>query len=491
MTTPGKDVVQERTYGLWRLGRRPGLWGLDPIGTVIAFGFMVVAAALVAFAPLAAVAVVALGVLVLAPLMVRVHGRTGMQVVTAWIVWWLGARRRRNLYLSGIASPLTATQQLPGVLARSQLYTVETGRIGLIGVVVIPQTGHYTVSLTCETDGMDLVDRAVVDARVARLAQWLSSLCREPMLAQAAITVETTPDPGTRLAEEIAATTRPDAPPLARQVLAEVAASYPAGSARVETRVSLTFSKPPGREWTPEVMCREVAARLPHLHAGLTGAGVSAIRPMTARDLVAAVRAAYDPDAAVDLSGAGIARLSGLDWDQAGPVAAREAWSSYTHDGVVSRTWGMVEAPRGAVFASTFSRLTDPDPGLLRKRVTVLYRPYSPGEAAALVERDRRDARFAASQRARGATARESVDVAAADQSAAEEARGAGIVRFTVLVTATVRAEDDLAEAERVIRARAGEARLALRPMTGAQSASFAALLPAGIVLPAHATLPI
>ena len=484
--TATKEPQQDRTYGHWRLGRRPGLWGLDPVGTALAFAFMVLAAAMLAVSTVVAFWVAVLGFVVLAPLMIRVNGRTGLQVISTRIAWWAGTSRRQHIYVSGVASRVSEAHRLPGILARSVVYEVETGRHGPVAVVVVPQSRHYTMTLRCETDGMDLVDRAVIDTRVARLAAWLSALCREPMLTQAQITVETTPDPGTRLAEEVAATTRPDAPALARQVLDEVVRRYPAGSAQVDTRVSLTFTPPPGQAWKPELMCREVAARLPHLYAGLTGTGASGIRPMTAADLAATMRACYDPAAALEL-----ARDHDvvLDWTQCGPVAAKETWDAYRHDSGVSRTWGMVEAPRGTVFASTFSRLTEPDPELLRKRVSLIYRPISPGEAARLVERDKRDAYFTAGKKHR-ASARDSVDVAAAEQTAAEEARGAGVVRFTVLVTATVAEETDLVEAERIVRARAGEARLHLRRMSGSQAAAFTAGLPAGVVLPTHASIP-
>jgi len=486
VTATTSKEPEERTYGHWRLGRRPGLWGLDPVGTALAFGFMVLAASMLAVSTVVALWVAITGLVVLAPLMVRIAGRTGLQVLSARLAWWWGTSRRRHIYVSGIASRVSEAHRLPGILARSLLYEVETGRHGPIAVVVVPQSRHYTMTLRCETDGMDLVDRAVIDARVARLAAWLSALCREPMLAQAQITIETTPDPGTRLAEEVASTTRPDAPALARQVLDEVVYRYPAGSAQVDTRVSLTFTPPPGQAWKPEVMCREVAARLPHLYAGLTGTGVSGIRPMTAADLAATMRACYDPGAALELARD---HDTVIAWEQAGPVAAKETWDSYRHDTGVSRTWGMVEAPRGTMFASTYSRLTEPDPELLRKRVSLIYRPYAPGEAARLVERDKRDAYFTAGKKHR-ATARDSVDVAAAEQTAAEEARGAGVVRFTVLVTATVADEAQLGEAERIIKARAGEARLHLRSMNGSQAAAFTAGLPAGVVLPVHASIP-
>ncbi|GIJ28276.1 hypothetical protein Vqi01_34380 [Micromonospora qiuiae] len=487
MSTGIRDRATEQpTYGNWRLGRGAGLFGLGPVGTIAAFLVMVIAAMMLPVSPLASLVTAVLGVLVLAPLAIRINGRTGFQVITARVAWWLARARRHHVYISGVASRVAAAHQLPGVLARSEVYEVETGRSGVVAVVVVPQSRHYTVTLRCAPEGMDLVDQAVIDARVAHLASWLSALSREPQLVQAQVTVETTPDPGTRLAAEVAATSRPDAPALALQVLNDVVQSYPAGSATVDTRVSLTYTAPPGRSMSHEDVCREVAARLPHLHAGLTGATGAGIAPMSARRLAGVVRAAYDPAAALDL-----ARDPHLtpDWTQAGPVATRESWDFYRHDSGVSRTWCMVEAPRGVVYSRLFARLTDPDPQLLRKRVTMIYRPYSPGEAARLVEADKRDARFLASKKHRP-SARDLTDLAAADQAAEEEATGAGVTRFTVLVTATVANDKQLDEATGIIRARAGEARLTLRPMYGCQAAGFAAGLPTGVVLPTHATIP-
>lgn len=480
-----RPTQQQRTYGNWRLGRRAGLFGLGPAATIAAFVVMVITASLMPLSRMAALIAAIVGLAVLAPLAVRVNGRTGLQIIAAHVAWWMGRSRRQHVYVSGVASRVTESHQLPGVLARSEVYEVETGRAGIVGVVVIPQSRHYTVTLRCAPEGMDLVDQEVIDARVGHLAAWLGALAREPMLVQAQVTVETTPDPGTALAREVSATTRPDAPELARQVLDEVVRSYPAGSATVDTRVSLTYSPPPGRSMSHEDMCREVAVRLSHLQAGLVGATGAGISPLSASRLARVVRAAYDPAAALDLARDG----QPVDWSHAGPVAAREAWDSYRHDSGVSRTWCMVEAPRGVVFARTFARLTEPDPGLLRKRVSMVYRPYSPAEAARLVEADKRDARFLAGKKHRP-SARDLTDLTAAEQAAEEEAAGAGVVRFTVLVTATVADEAQLDEASAIVRARAGEARLTLRPMYGSQAAGFAASLPTGVVLPTHATIP-
>lgn len=483
MTTSTK----QRTYGNWRRGQGAGLFGLGPIGTLSMFGIGLVAVAMLAVSLLDAVVTALIGAVILVPMAVRINGRTGLQVVAARVAWWRGHARRQHLYRSGVASRVTGHHQLPGILARSEVYAVETGRSGTLGVVVIPQSRHYTVTLRCSPEGRDLVDQPVIDTRVAHLASWLDTLAREPGLVQAAVTVETTPDPGTQLAAEVFSTMSASAPELARSVLDEVVRTYPAGAAVVETRVSLTYTVPPGRRnMSHEDVCREVASRLPHLHTGLSAAGAGGVQPMNPRSLAAVVRAAYDPAVALELARDPSAAPP---WDSAGPVAAKESWDSYRHDSGVSRTWGMAEAPRGVTFSNTFSRLTDPDPQLKRKRVTLFYRPYAPADAVRLVENDKRDARFNVGKKPRP-SARDVADLEAAEQAAQEEAAGAGMVRFTLLVTATVDSPEQLDEADRLIASRAAEARMVLRPMYGAQAAAFAAGLPAGVVLPTHATIP-
>jgi len=484
VTTTTPSPMQPRTYGNWRRGMRPGLFGLGPTGTGAAFVVMTCAAGSLVLSKWLAIAIAIVGGLLLTPLALRYHGRTGAQILASHVLWQLGRRRRQHIYLTGLASPVSLAHRLPGILARSILWEVETGLREPLGVVIIPQSRHYTIVLRCQTEGMDLVDQAVVDQRVARMAQFLAALSREPMLEQAQVTIETTPDPGVALAEEVARTTVDDAPAAAKQVLADIVRSYPVGAAQVDTWVTLTFKPPTRGTWSHEAVCAEITTRLPSLVHTLLGAGASTVSPMAGEDLTLVVSSAYDP-----VTAARAAVRVAPPWDSCGPVAAQESWDYYRHDSGVSRTWGMVEAPRGTVYSSAFSRLAEPDPKLLRKRVSIVYRPFSPGAAAVLVERDRKDAMFTAGKK-RQATARDTVDIQAAEQAAHEEATGAGITRFTVLVTATVRDVADLDEAESLVLARAGEARISLRCMYRAQAAAFAANLPTGVVLPGHASIP-
>lgn len=135
------------------------------------------------------------------------------------------------------------------------------------------------------------------------------------------------------------------------------------------------------------------------------------------------------------------------------------------------------------------SRLLLPHQEITRKRVTLLYRPHDAVSASRVVERDRRDALFKA-QQAKVAQARDSVMVRAAEQAAREEATGAGVVRFAMLVTATVLSHEELPLAAAVVDTLAAPSRILLRRVYGSQASAFAAALPLGIVLPSHLRVP-
>jgi hypothetical protein len=232
-------------------------------------------------------------------------------------------------------------------------------------------------------------------------------------------------------------------------------------------------------------MVREIGMRIPGLISGLEMTGAGSARPMTAGQLTRAVRIAYDPSAQSSLE---VAEGHETRWEDAGPVAAQELWDHYVHDSGRSITWGMSEAPRGEVLSSVMTGLVSPHQDIARKRVTFLYRPHDPASAARIVERDRKDTRF----RLDGAAtaARNEIDVIKSDQSAIEEARGAGVTRFTILVTATVHSAEALPVAAAAVDTLAAPARVRLRRMYGSQATAFAAALPLGIVLSDHLQVP-
>lgn len=495
MTTVDWTGSAASTFGHWRRPASPGLFGLGLLGTAVLLGGMVVAVLTALVSVIAAVVVAATVVVLLLPLAVRRQGRSGAQRLTARVAWWLGRRRRQHLYRSGICSLVPGgAHTLPGVSAGTVLYEAVDAYERPFGMIHVPSTGHFSVVLRCDADGAALVDPEQVESWVAGWADWLAALSQEPSLVAAAVTVETAPDPGTRLEAEVARQLHPGAPALAREVLQEIVASYPTGSAVIATRVQLTYRSggPAGRR-DPQEMAVELGTRLPGVEAGLNATGAGAASAMTSAEIAETVRVAYDPavSAFVDRARSedGGTGTGAIGWDDAGPAAAQEAWDHYRHDSGTSITWSMREPPRGTVLASVLSRLLAPHPDVDRKRVSLIYRPHDPGTAAGLVENDVRTARFLAS-RHENTTGRDELDVRAALQSAREEAEGAGVVRFAMLVTATVRDPARLRHAAAVVDNLSATARLRLRRVYGSQATAFAANLPAGIVLPHHVRVP-
>ncbi|GMA37918.1 SCO6880 family protein [Demequina litorisediminis] len=112
-----------------------------------------------------------------------------------------------------------------------------------------------------------------------------------------------------------------------------------------------------------------------------------------------------------------------------------------------------------------------------------MFEPIDPGRAAGMVEQDIRTANQRATQRQQVA-ARDSLEMLQAATTAAEEAAGAALMNFAMLVTATTVGTGGAADADvaAAIDSASKAARIRLRPAYGAQDAAFAIGLPLGII---------
>jgi hypothetical protein len=361
-------------------------------------------------------------------------------------------------------------------------------------LIHLPSTAHYTVVFGTQPDGASLVDPEQIDAWVANWGGWLASLSNEPAVVATSVTVETAPDSGARLRREVESNIHDDAPAIAKAMLREALETYPQGSATIRAWVALTFSaaaRAGGKRRTAEEIARDLASRLPSLTERLESTGAGACAPLNAQELCEVVRVAYDPASARLIDEA---HYQGtpveLSWSDVGPSAHQADWDGYRHDSGHSVSWSMTGAPRGHILASALARLVAPHGEIARKRVTLLYRPIEAGRAAAIVESDQTNALTRASSTNRP-TARALVDARAAQATAAEEAKGAGLVNFGMVVTATVLSSRDLDDAVAVVEGNLGpSARLLLRRAYGSQDSAFAASLPLGLVLPKHLKVP-
>ncbi|GAA1358918.1 hypothetical protein GCM10009636_32200 [Arthrobacter koreensis] len=435
-----------------------------------------------------------LGVAMLAVLAKDSHGKNVLSRGGARLAWWTARSRGSNVYRSGpLGRALWGTYQLPGLAAPIRLseHTDSYGRP--FALLYTPATSSYSVVIGTEPDGAALVDQEQIDIWVADWGHWLANLGDEPGVEAASVTLETAPDSGTRLRREVALNLDDDAPAFAREMLAEVVGRYPSGSSTIKAFVSITFSasqRSGGKKRQAEEVGRELAARLPGLTAGLQATGAGAAHPLSAQELCEVIRVSYDPAAAVLIDEAHAAgETPDISWPDVGPSAAQGYWNGYRHDSAYSCTWAMTSAPRGNVQSGVLARLLAPHRDIARKRVTLLYRPLDAAKAAAIVEADLRSAEFRVTSTSKPA-ARDTLAVRAAAATASEEASGAGLVQFGLLVTATVTDLTREADARAAVDNLAATARLRLRPVYGSQDSAFAAALPLGLVLPKHIKVP-
>lgn len=492
-TVPSQKV---RTYGNWRKPTSSGILGLGAVGTGILFvGSILVILVMMTRGLLEAfLTAVGVGVVLLLLLMKDQHGRNALSRISNRVGWWSARSRGTNLYRSGPAGQAPwGTHQLPGLAAPMRLSEHHDSYNRPFALLFTPRGSTYSVVISTEPDGASLVDQEQIDVWVADFGHMLANLADEPGLEATSVTIETAPDSGARLRREVESNLDPNAPAFSREVMLSVVENYPAGSSTVKAYVAFTFSafaRKGGKRRKPEEMARELASRLPGLTAQLEATGAGAAHPMTAQALCEYVRVAYDPKAATLIDSAHAqGEVPEMSWLDVGPSAAEAQWNSYRHDSGLSVTWSMTGAPRGNVQSGVLARLLAPHRDIARKRVTLLYRPVSAARAAAMVESDLNAATFRATANSK-AKARDTLAMRAAAATAGEEASGAGLVNFGMLVTATVTDTDMLPDATAAVDNLGATARLRLRRVYGSQDSAFVAALPLGLVLPKHIAIP-
>lgn len=502
MTVPTRNQAPEiRTYGNWQKPRTAGIGPLGPIGTgIFLIGAVVVFVVLTAGGLVAAlIAFVALA-LALTPITVTgADGRNGYAILGARLAHRRNCRKGRNVYAPGTlgdrSTPIHSQPlRLPGLLTTTALIEQADALGRCFGIVAVPHTQHYSVLLGCNPEAGSLVDPDTVDLWVARWGDFLADLSHEPNLIGASVTVDTAPDSGEKLSAEVERLTSDSAPDLARAVLNEAAQNWPAGSATVTTWVTLTWSRTPSISAKPipqDRLINQIADRLPGLCARLQAAGCGEVTPMTPGEVTALVSCAYSPETRTGFEELGARdELPTIPWQDCGPALMKVGWDHLRHDSAWSKVWRMTAAPSSPVPATTLSSLLNAHNALARKRVTVQYRPHSPTSAATIADRDVRTARSRAEARKGEVRATESLAVAMARQTADEQAAGAGLVRFSLLVTVTVDEAAGLETAGHVIDQLAATSRVRLRPAAGTQAASFVAGLGIGMVLQHQVRLP-
>ncbi len=492
------------TFGGWQEEKSGFLGRLDLVGTML----VTAAASLVVTALLArsltAVAVCAPSAATLVALAtVRVHGLTAHE----WLLFaarhqYAGARQRTR-FLSGVFAPHRPTDQeqgidLPGTAAALRFLKVPDGRGGQLTVVHDPFARTYTAVLQVRYPGLAL---AATDRQERRVGAWgalLESLCVDDTpLVRLGVLERSWPDDGAALRGWVEANVAATAPATAAANLQTLLGTVGPTANRRETFVTVTLSRDRCRSAIRAAgdgdlgACAVLVRELTALTPTLTAAELNLERPLDQAALRDVLRTGYDPDAIRDqhrtLSDMAEPAVQVADLSLTGPAAAEAAWGVYRHDGAWSLTLQVRGWPRTEAFATFLQPLLQPAEAS-RRSVALLYEPMGPTRARRELSRDR--TRRTAARAFRRKTKKmdsfdEALDESRAEDQDLDRARGAGIVRFTALVTVTV-TDPDLLEGELAsLRACAARSGLELRRLWGAQDSGFVAgVLPLGQGLP-------
>ena len=213
--------------------------------------------------------------------------------------WQYGSARSYTRYRAAVVAEHTPAFRMPGVLAPLTLLDAEDGYGGRYGIVLDRRTGLMTPTLRVIPASTWLADREDADAWVANWGGWLASLGYLPAVRWVTVTVDTAPEPGTALANAVAAALDPSSPLAARQIMGQLAASAPAAAADVDTRVSISFDPrlSPAAPADPAAAAAEVGRTMHGLESALGTCGVTVLGRATAPELAGIVRTAFDPAA--------------------------------------------------------------------------------------------------------------------------------------------------------------------------------------------------
>ncbi len=376
--------------------------------------------------------------------------------------------------------------QLPGVLADSELAEWRDKNDNPFTVLRYPKDRNFVVPIACDPDGSSLVDPEDTVELIEKFGTWLASLSYEENIEQAAITIESSHDPGSSLTREMKDHTSTTASQLSRTWADDVQKSYPQGASRIRSTASLTYRRPKAivgmdgkkikTDDAMETIGQEISERLQDILDGLAETGAGHVHAMGVPELIETVRCAYNPaDRKMydELASQGLQPPVML-WDSVG-APSKAYWNHFLHGDATSITWEATGLISPQVLATALLPLLEPSSKVPVKRITILYRPMNPEHSAAIAESDHQ----AAEGRMRNTkkpTARQARAVTETDNTRHSEARGAGLMDFAILVTATVLDDGNssIATARSVVERLGPTARLHLHAMNGSHDSAFA-----------------
>jgi hypothetical protein len=369
----------------------------------------------------------------------------------------------------------------PPALSRLRIETAHY-RDQTVGVVASQRGRCRLAILACRVVAFSLLDTAAQERRLARWGLVLSgasgtSVRRIQWVERA------TPAQGDELARWLATERAPEVPlrgtPMIESYL-ELISTTARVSQEHEILVAVEIDARRQRQ-SRAAPIEELLTQTERIAQGLEAAEVRVLGALKPGQVARALRTAFDPYAAAELTSleAADANRDGLDETGAWPLGAHERWDHYRADGAVHATYWIGGWPRVEVSPL----FMDPLLGQSRsvRTVSVTFEPIpierSTREVEAAITRDRADddlrRRFGQSETARQRQAEES-----AMRREAELASGHSEVRLAGFVTVSGRDQADLRRACSEVSEQAARSRIELHRMYGQQADAFTFTLP-------------
>jgi hypothetical protein len=148
--------------------------------------------------------------------------------------------------------------------------------------------------------------------------------------------------------------------------------------------------------------------------------------------------------------------------------------------------WVVSRPPQGYVQSNVLERVLTPSRDVERKRFTAIYTPLDVAKAPDVVERDVDKTQNAVKLEGQRPKQRTQNRASQALKTAEQEARGAAVVDFSFIITATVSAGPDeferLAVAKAAMQSSSASSHLLEREAFGAMDSAFVMGLPLGML---------
>ncbi|MCZ2812033.1 hypothetical protein O2W15_11370 [Modestobacter sp. VKM Ac-2979] len=333
------------------------------------------------------------------------------------------------------------------------------------------------------------------------LAELLEGAATTELVSVVALQVRTLPDDGAERAAWQQAHLRPEAPPLARAVTAELAAVMTQAGVRHEAFVTVVVPERRIHRQAKEAgggvdgRARVLYGVMSEIEARLVGpVGCSSVTWLDSPALASAIRTGFAPGDRAGLATAELAVstnpriVAALPMAAAGPTAAPPPERRhYVHDAWHSATCTVLLPDKGAVMGALAPVLTPTTAGE-RRCATVFFEPISSTRAGRMVGNESMSSELATEIRRRGGfrdRAAHRRDAARVEGQDVRLAQGNALVRVAVAVSVTVPGTWSITDYGRRLEASVtGSGFKPLRLDLAQDSAFAAACIPLGIGLP-------